>query len=73
MEEIGVPFIWTSGHKCDNSVDPKYVLVEVRFILYIMYSFKSLKYKLVPISSSLKSHYRNCFYNHCFNCDILNK
>jgi hypothetical protein len=23
MEEIGVPFIWTSGHKCDNSVDPK--------------------------------------------------
>ena len=37
MEEIGVPFIWTSGHKCDNSVDPKYVLVEVIFILYIMY------------------------------------
>ena len=35
MEEIGVPFIWTSGHKCDNSVDPKYVLVEVKSILYL--------------------------------------
>ena len=31
MEEFKAPFIWTSGHKCDRTVDNRFITIQILY------------------------------------------